>query len=336
MGEIFKRVTPNRAQNFTGERLTSSIGGQIELEHFHRYFFARELARGRAVLDIACGEGYGSAYLSQVAASVVGVDIDPATVEHAQANYGRDNIEFRAGSTLEIPLPDASVDLVVSFETIEHFYDHDTFLREVKRVLKPGGLFMVSTPERDLYSPPNTDSNPYHVHEMTRAEFQRLLDRHFGHVELLLQRVMLGSVLVQEEGEGSGPGEALTIERRGNDLFEVSRGMPRAPYILAVASTEALPDLGPSFYIINGFAELDDVRLTELEHKLAAAATKQVTTEGALAAAAARIDEISDALAEAVVREAKAAARLQRYRDKPFKAGAKFLWSGISRLWRRK
>jgi O-antigen biosynthesis protein len=260
MGEIFPRERADLPLSFTGERLTSDVGGQIELEHFHRYFLARDLCRGKEVLDIASGEGYGSAFLSQVAKRVIGVDVDVAAVDHAKTQYARSNLAFVKGSALDIPIPAASVDIVVSFETIEHFYDHGKFLSEVKRVLKPGGLFIVSTPERDIYSPANSDSNPYHVKEMTRAEFESILSEHFGKLGVLVQRVILGSVLVPDSGFVS-QAEALTIERRGDKLFELSRGLPRSPYLLAIASDKALPSVGPSFYIENGYVQREDTTL---------------------------------------------------------------------------
>src|SRR5436305_312502 len=106
---------------FTGERFVPGTEGEIAYEHWHRYFFARRFVAGRRVLDAACGEGYGSALLSEVASDVVGVDIDAATVAHARANYaGRGNLRFVAGTLIALPLPQASVDAVVSFETLEH------------------------------------------------------------------------------------------------------------------------------------------------------------------------------------------------------------------------
>ena len=75
MGEIFARPFPVTALPFTGERLTSEFGGQTEMEHLHRYMLARHLCRGRDVLDIASGEGYGAALLGQVASTVIGVEV---------------------------------------------------------------------------------------------------------------------------------------------------------------------------------------------------------------------------------------------------------------------
>src|SRR5438046_354833 len=149
MGEIFERTKPASALPWTGERLTTDVSGQVEIEHLHRYFFARVLCRDLDVLDIASGEGYGAALLAQVARSVVGVEISNEAVAHAQAAYHQPKLRYIQGDARKIPLPDSSVDAVVSFETIEHFYEHEAFVAEVKRVLRPNGFFIVSSPETE-------------------------------------------------------------------------------------------------------------------------------------------------------------------------------------------
>jgi len=149
VGEIFSRLVPETPLDWTGERLTTATAGQTEIEHLHRYFLARALCRGRDVLDVAAGEGYGSHLLAQVARSVTGVDVAPNAVAHAARVYRGPNLRFVQGDARHLPVDDAAVDIVVSFETIEHLYEHDEFLGEVRRVLRPGGRFVVSTPERD-------------------------------------------------------------------------------------------------------------------------------------------------------------------------------------------
>jgi hypothetical protein len=248
MGEIFQRTSPETALTWTGERLTTETTGQVEIEHLHRYFFARSLSRGLDVLDVASGEGYGTALLAQVAKSVVGVEIDAETVKHATAAYSTSNIEFRQGDARRIPCADASFDMVVSFETLEHFYEHDQFIAEVHRVLRPGGTLIVSSPERDVYSPAGGTPNPYHVHELTHAEFNTLMRSNFKHVSLYAQRPMLGSTLIAEE-PGDPAGQLLTYEKRNDQLFEASVGLPRPIYLTAVASNEPFKSSIGSLYI---------------------------------------------------------------------------------------
>ena len=134
--------------NFTGERYVPSEKGQIEAEHLHRYYAARQLAKGRVVLDIASGEGYGSALIAEVAESVTGVDIDKEVVKHANNKYRRKNLEFRQGSCENIPIADAVIDLVISFETIEHHDQHNEMMQEIVRVLKPNGVLLISSPNK--------------------------------------------------------------------------------------------------------------------------------------------------------------------------------------------
>ena len=134
--------------NFTGERYVPGIKGDIEIEHLHRYALALELSKGKNVLDIASGEGYGSYLLSMLAKSVVGVDISKEAILHSSMKYIKSNLTFLCGSADRIPCESHSFDLVVSFETIEHHDKHEEMLQEIKRVLKPDGILILSSPEK--------------------------------------------------------------------------------------------------------------------------------------------------------------------------------------------
>jgi len=139
---------------FTGERFVPACAGEIAYEHWHRYAFARRFVEGRRVLDAACGEGYGTALLGTTAAEAVGVDIDAGSIRHAQSSYGSGRIRFVEGSCTRLPFPDASFDVVASFETIEHLdaADQPPMLSEFARVLKPDGLLIISSPNKRVYS----------------------------------------------------------------------------------------------------------------------------------------------------------------------------------------
>ena len=176
---------------------TTAVSGQIELEHVHRYLMARSLCRRKDVLDIASGEGYGAALLAQVARSVVGVEVDHATVAHAVEAYKRSNLTFVLGDARRIPLPDASMDVVTSFETLEHFFEHEEFFCEVTRVLRPDGFLIISTPDRDIYSPSGRPTNSFHVRELSRDEFVAQLHRHFSSVAVFRQRPFIGSLIAR-------------------------------------------------------------------------------------------------------------------------------------------
>jgi GT2 family glycosyltransferase/SAM-dependent methyltransferase len=282
MGEIFARERPSNSLAFSGERMTSAAAGQIEIEHFHRYFLARQLCRGKDVLDVASGEGYGAALLSQVARSVVGVELSLDAVAHASAAYGRRNVAFLAADARAMPLADASIDVVVSFETIEHFWEQETFLTEVKRVLRPGGMAIISSPDRDVYSPLDRDANPFHVKELTRSEFSTLVSGFFGHQAILLQRPLIGSALIAETDTTSYPPDFITFERRGEDRFEVSAGLPRALYIVSIASDNPICEVFSSLYIETSHIDLLAAQVVEAQHALAEAVAGRKRADDAL------------------------------------------------------
>ena len=159
------------------------IGGEIELEHLHRYHWAAQFSRGKRVLDIACGEGYGSEILARSATHVIGVDLSEDAVVHASRKYRRNNLEFLVGSCDRIPVPDGRIDLVVSFETIEHHDRHQEMMREIKRVLYPEGILIISSPDKYVYSDIPGYKNEFHVKELYAREFEALLKEHFANVE---------------------------------------------------------------------------------------------------------------------------------------------------------
>ena len=260
MGDIFKRESAANPEPFTGERLTSALDGQTQIEHYHRYLYARSLCAGLDVLDVASGEGYGSAQLAQVARSVVGVEYSESTARSAATNFPRANLRFLQGDARALPLADASVDAVVSFETIEHFDGQEAFLSEIHRVLRPDGQVIISTPDRDIYSPSSAPPNEYHVRELSRVEFVALLHRHFSHVELLLQRPIIGSALMPE---GATPADPLVFDRRGPTHFEACAALPRAPFIVAIASNRPIPPMPTSLFIERSDLDSDKIALAE-------------------------------------------------------------------------
>lgn len=181
---------------FTGERLTTSLNSvHGVIEHLHRYAIAQKISKNKVVLDIASGEGYGSFLLSKYATKVFGVDIDEKSINHAKVKYASsNNIEFKLGSTDDIPLNDKSVDVVISFETIEHHDKHDLMMQEVSRVLKTDGVLLISSPEKSIYSQ-RDPNNPYHIKELNLIDFKYLLKNNFKYVKLFNQRFVVGSLI---------------------------------------------------------------------------------------------------------------------------------------------
>jgi SAM-dependent methyltransferase len=248
---------------FTGERYVPGTAGEIAHEHWHRYAFARDLVAGRRVLDVACGEGYGSALLGAFAAHVTGVDIDADTLGHARAAYAdRSNVRFIEGSAGALPLGDASVDVVVSFETIEHLEaaDQPRMLAEFARVLTADGVLILSSPNRPEYSEARNYVNPFHLHELDRDELALLLAPHFPVQRWHRQRRYLGSALWCEEANERY--EAAT----GDATSVVPAVLPEAMYFVVVAARtpDALPK---TFRSLSLFSDSDEAELARIDHE---------------------------------------------------------------------
>ncbi len=194
---------------FTGER---AIPGRIEPdlwnEHVARYLFAARPAAGKRVLDAGCGAGYGAAILAEHARWVSGVDIAREAVEYAQAHYERPNLAFVQGSVTALPFPEASFDLVVCFEVIEHLIDGQAMLAELRRVLAPEGICLISTPNRLYYSEARGASgpNPYHFREFDWREFREELGRYFPVVSLYVENHAAALAIVPLEADAGVDG----------------------------------------------------------------------------------------------------------------------------------
>lgn len=148
-------------------------------EHRQRYEFFASLVMGKNVLDAACGVGYGSQILALAGAKhVTGVDIAPDAIREAKANFYEANTSYQEADVTDLPFPDGSFEAVISFETIEHLQSPRSFVQELNRVLKPGGLLIISTPNR-FFGVKTSKPNPYHVSEMSFSEFTDLIGEFF-------------------------------------------------------------------------------------------------------------------------------------------------------------
>ncbi|HEX4780461.1 MAG TPA: class I SAM-dependent methyltransferase [Usitatibacter sp.] len=218
------------------ERYAPGDKGEIWCEHWHRYHYMAPLAQGKRVLDVACGEGYGAALLARSAARVSAVDAAPDVLARARSRYGAlANLEFLDGRCEALPLEARSVDLAVSFETLEHIDQREKFLDELGRVLDPAGLLAISTPDREVYSEARNYRNPHHVHEYRASEFAELLRARFAHVAFVGQRFDTYSLIWPLEGEGQG---AQLLEGAQHDAERPAHSVSDPMYLIAVCGAE--------------------------------------------------------------------------------------------------
>ena len=194
----------------TGERfLPDKMGGRIKSEHLNRYYFVTShfKLKDKTVLDIASGEGYGSNILAQHAKYVYGVDIAEEAVNHARSKYKTDNLRYMQGSATSIPIETGTIDMVVSFETIEHHDKHEEMMCEIKRVLKPNGVLVISSPNKKTYTDMSGHVNHFHVKELYTAELRALISKYFSSIKLFWQQYMDGSIIlpVNEQFNCSNP-----------------------------------------------------------------------------------------------------------------------------------
>lgn len=166
-----------------------------------RYAFAGRHARGRRRLDVACGSGYGTRILSDLAApgervTALGVDLSEAAIAYASAHYGNEVTEYRVCNAMGFS--DAErFDTIVSIETIEHLPDPAGFIDRMVLLLRPGGIFIASVP-----TTPSVDANPHHLHDFSERSFRGLFARHgLSEVDALrqIQPFRLEHVLTRSE-----------------------------------------------------------------------------------------------------------------------------------------
>jgi SAM-dependent methyltransferase len=204
----------------TGERTIPGLDVENYWFRRHEVVYQRLAQRcaGRQVLEAGCGEGYGADLIAGVARRVIALDYDEATVAHVRARYPR--VEVVHGNLAELPLADASIDVVVNFQVIEHLWDQAQFVSECARVLRSSGLLMVSTPNRITFSPGrDTPINPFHTRELNADELTQLL-------------VDAGFALVALSGVFHGPRLAEMDARHGGSIIDaqIARAVADAPW----------------------------------------------------------------------------------------------------------
>lgn len=212
---------------YTGERfMPEDCNGEIAIEHYQRYQFAKQFAVGKKVLDAACGEGYGSKILAEAAKSVIGLDISEEAVKDANIKYGNEKLSYINGSIQKLPFEEDSFDVIVSFETIEHVNEkcQQDFLREIMRVLKPDGTLIMSTPNKKIYTDLVEGENEFHIKEFYIQEFVDYLKKKFSDIQLMCQYPSIGYFITKEN-------EEVTV-KSPKTKYEESR------YVIAICSNQ--------------------------------------------------------------------------------------------------
>jgi len=228
----------------------SALSGDIaEAEHLARYAWVSQLAGGRRVLDAGCGWAYGTGLLADAGATeAVGVDLAPTVIEVAQRELG-DRVALHVGDLRALPFPDASFDMVVCFEVIEHVHERAAVIGELRRVLVQDGLLVISSPNRERSVP----GNPYHVHEYTPSEFAAELSAAFANLRVDEQHNWLVSAVTSAEVAARGGLEAIAHVRL---LKGVVHARGEEDYMVAIASDGPLPEPVPPLGVATSDVEL--------------------------------------------------------------------------------
>ncbi|MDR7301933.1 glycosyltransferase [Haloactinomyces albus] len=283
-----------RLIDWTGERCVPwADDAQVIYEHYHRYAMAARFVRGKRVLDLGSGEGYGASMLAAEAAEVVGVDIDADTVEHADHNYGGRNLSFRTGSVTDPELLAEVVpfDVIVCFEAIEHVADHAAVLRLVRARLAHGGLLIASTPDTAVYHDQQGNENPFHVKELAGPQFESLLEDFFRHVAMVKQNVAVGSLMTP--ADPGDPDTAVdgvrlqTLHQQDSGSWSIRQGVPHT-YLLGLASDRQLPQLPAAAVLLDA-----ELRLVQRAASGFGVHAEEITEQrDAAAADVARLNEL--------------------------------------------
>jgi 2-polyprenyl-3-methyl-5-hydroxy-6-metoxy-1,4-benzoquinol methylase len=255
--ELAEGENPYEQVDLTGERYDPRYPhmNSVAVEHRARYLLAASLAPGRRVVDVGCGLGYGTATLADAGAVVVeAIDASRPAIEIARRDHGRDDVRYTIGDIRKLPYGDASFDLAVCFEVIEHIVEHDQLLDELRRVLSPDGLLVLSTPNRGQYPA----DNPWHVRELTTGELAQALGERFANVALLGQQLHLASLLGDAAvHERADPTASFTV-----DALKLSGSSAGSEvYVVALASDASLPPTRPLVAIGDPRDELADAAI---------------------------------------------------------------------------
>lgn len=172
-----------KEKDSSGEIISPATPGINPLfqRHVVAYDFCVPYVKGKKVLEIGFGEGYGAASLSESCSAYDAVDITDEWLKHAREKYGSEKLSFNLYDGNRLPYDDGSIDVIVSMQVIEHVKDYFSYLKDIRRVLKPSGIAILSTPNKKTMI---SGINPYHYKEFALDELQDDLEKVFGTVEI--------------------------------------------------------------------------------------------------------------------------------------------------------
>jgi 2-polyprenyl-3-methyl-5-hydroxy-6-metoxy-1,4-benzoquinol methylase len=190
-------------------------GNEVYGEHIARYMAAQEITKGKRVLDVASGSGYGTALLAKTAKHVTGVDVSEEATTYASEHYGGGNITYLTGDGISLPCADEEFDVITSFETIEHIENYKAFMDECSRVLKEDGLFLISTPNELEFA----EGNHFHIHEFEHDELLKLVKKYFKYVKPYYQATWVANLI----------GDSSLTEKEWEQKIELLQAAPIKP-----------------------------------------------------------------------------------------------------------
>ncbi|MGV6853371.1 MAG: class I SAM-dependent methyltransferase [bacterium] len=231
-------MSDKQVLEFTGERFTTECVREIWYEHWHRYAFILKMCKDKVVMDAASGEGYGSNLIADYATRVISVDIDKRTQIHAKNKYINDKVQQIIGSCSQLSVADKTVDVIISFETLEHLYDQKEMIEEFNRVLKDDGILIISSPEKSEYSDKQGYANEFHVKELYFDELDKLLKKSFETVEYYAQKLFFESKIWNISHNDSGKQENIVYKQGTLENTAVPTAKPM--YYIAICTKAPL------------------------------------------------------------------------------------------------
>ncbi|MCJ7508208.1 MAG: glycosyltransferase, partial [candidate division Zixibacteria bacterium] len=235
--EAQKKLEKWLAMEVEIRQLSSSL---MEYERLHQYRFAKELVKDKKVLVLAGGKGYGSFILSEDAGSVACIDKDERNIRYGSSNYIKENLEFIKGSVTDIPFEEEKIfDVIVCFEALEQIEEHDELMKEMKRLLKDDGIFIVSTPNKYISSDQGDYQKFLRLKELSFDDLKSLLKKHFKNTLIYGQKVYPSSNIFPLFN-APGQQKDYVVQKGEKEFLFVPSMKKSAKYFIAIASDSNL------------------------------------------------------------------------------------------------